>query len=226
MSTPFGRSSKSIHSPLQPCPENRTDLKERKCKFDSEGCPQGKIPRISPFSAAVELSIELDQARKSVHDNLYRYGQCRRAAVNIIMSLAKAYQTRAETGGHAIALLDRFLHCKQCKVDLEDRVVLNGTDVASNIATSPMTNREAQSAAIACFLLATKMKETSAPCTQDLGPTAGLLWCSPEHISASEIEVLNITDWALHGCPGNRSQSYKHELGACPQLSIDRRPFS
>ena len=195
-----------------PPPDNRSSSNGVKRKLNAEVCQFRKFSRMTSFRIAVDRSLHLDTARGHVHVNLHRCGQWRRTAVNTIRTLGYACESSAESVSHAFALMDRFLG-----ISIE-RTMNSYNPSIVNFPIQSETTKQAKEIAMACFLLATKMRDKCAPCIHDFGPVLGLGWCTPEHIRASEIEVLTTLDWDLDGCTGNctltESTTYSSQLRA------------
>ncbi len=136
--------------------------------------------------AVLGLAVAPDRARASVQDRLDRCGEWRLTGSSKIIELVSVYGMEDETAVHAMTFLDRFIEAK-----LSESGCPNLTDAL----------HRSECIAIACFLLATKMKEISSPCVRTLLDEIGSS-CTAEEILLSEQAVLTTLDWDLHSTTG------------------------
>ena len=95
-------------------------------------------------------------------------------AVNVIIRLVEAYESKAEALAHAIVLLDRL--------------------IATEFHSIPdsTTSQRMVKAAVGCYLIAVKVREVMHPCVRDL---ALLTSCTCEEIRCAEESVILALDW-------------------------------
>ncbi len=119
----------------------------------------------------------LDPCRQALflNDNI---SATRILGVESILDLSRIYGVHDETATHAIALLDRILLSQIQKA-------------------SPSLRKEIETHSFACFIIASKMVETSSPALSDLAKISGFRR-SIESIQQAERHVLESLDWDVH----------------------------
>jgi hypothetical protein len=100
----------------------------------------------------------------------------RETAVNVVIRLVDAYESKAETLAHAIVLLDRLIAAE-----------------FHNIPDSSTADSMIK-AAIGCFMIAVKFREVMHPCLRDL---ASLSSCSCDEIRSAEETVVVALNWNI-----------------------------
>ena len=137
----------------------------------------------------LELSNAVDEARATVQCNLITCGRWRRIWANLVIKLADSYEANDETTANAIVLMDRYLAATICSQERPNAF--------NPISCEDGALEYAKCIAAACFVLATKMKDTSFPCIQQLASVSGLHDLASE-IRCIESAVLTATDWDLY----------------------------
>jgi hypothetical protein len=105
----------------------------------------------------------------------------RDSAVNVVVRLVEAYESKAETLAHAIVLLDRLIATEFHRIP------------------DSTTNDQMIKAAIGCFMIAVKFREVMHPCLRDL---ALLSACSSEEIRSAEEAVVVALNWNIGATTG------------------------
>ena len=115
------------------------------------------------------VHISLDH----VHPDIF---PIRDSAVNVVVRLVEAYDSKAETLAHAIVLLDRLIAAEYHRIP------------------DSSTSDEMVKAAIGCFMIAVKFREVMHPCLRDL---ANLSSCTCDEIRAAEEAVVVALNWNI-----------------------------
>ena len=137
----------------------------------------------------------VDIARLTVQENLATCGQWRKATLNTVIFLAQSYRSQDETTALAIVLVDKFLASRIHR---------------RNDQTMPSTAAHTRSSenlgipelhASACFVIATKMKNSESPCFADVlrlvRPSSNIA-----ELGACEEDVLETVGWDVHATTG------------------------
>ena len=115
---------------------------------------------------------------QNVHSEIF---PLRDAAVNVIIRLVEAYESKPETLAHAIVLLDRFISSEFCALP------------------DSSTYQRMVKASVGCFMIAVKFREVMHPCVRDL---AVLTSCTCDDIREAEERIIRVLDWNVNVTTG------------------------
>ena len=143
------------------------------CANQHEQLLLGMDMRERQLRAVVDSPETVHISLDHVHADIF---PIRDFAVNVVIRLVEAYESKAETLAHAIVLLDRL--------------------IAADFYSIPdsTTNDRMIKAAIGCFMIAVKFREVMHPCLRDL---ANLSSCSCDEIRSAEEAVVVALDWNI-----------------------------
>ena len=187
---PVDSSRRKSKSSIRKRSKRHIQISSSDLKLDTSGNSKSvQSSTSSSLGTVINLSEPVDNARHALLRELGHWGAWRRKAMSTILHLAGAYNVKDETAAHAMSLLDRFLAANLSEFNLSSEI-WNKSDCF----------------ATACFLLATKFKDVTSPCTRDLVRVVRLPW-PEEHIGRCEGQILCSIEWALHMTTGILSNS-------------------
>ena len=164
--------------------------------------------------AAIEMSLELDKSRAALltASGTEKIIARRQIGLDKIIHLLNAYQAKDDTVAFAISIFDRWLASD-----------LHNETAANRVPTDPC-----ECCAMACFLIAMKLREVESPTLQDMAHDG---W-SPAHIASCEQEVMFSLDWNVHSTTGigpkffvlpkHTIQDYRFPLVCCTRGATPR----
>ena len=131
---------------------------------------------------AIEMSLTLDKSREALLTASGNVIASRQIGLDKIIFLRHAYQAKNDTAAFAISIFDRWL----------------ALDLDSETGDNDAPTNTCECHAMACFLIAMKLREVESPALLDMSQNG---W-TPAHIVLCEQEVMFSLDWNVHSTTG------------------------